>query len=286
MTPGLKIPASIYHDDLVDPDRPSLSSSIAKVLCTQSPLHAWTQHPRLNPSYTREEKTAFDLGTVAHSLLLEGDDSRLVVIDANDWRTNAAKEARDLAYAAGKVPLLAKDAERVENMVSAALTQLAAHGATPALLADGKPEQTIVWEEDGVVCRARLDWLRDDLLAIDDLKTSGRSADPAQLSRTLFANGYDVQARFYQRGVKKLTGVEPEFRFIFVETEPPYALSVVSLAPSAVALADDKVEHAINTWRTCLERDQWPGYASAVAYAEAPGWHEAAWMERTWEEAA
>src|SRR5262245_50563917 len=69
--PGIyDIPLAEY---LADPcPAPSLSASIAHILLSQSPRHAWEAHPRLNPHYEPEEAEAFDLGTAAHAYLLEG----------------------------------------------------------------------------------------------------------------------------------------------------------------------------------------------------------------------
>lgn len=280
LAPGIHpgIPAEDYHADPCD--KPSLSASIAHVLTAASPLHAWTAHPRLNPLYTREEKKHYDTGSAAHSWLLEGSDI-VVPVEAPDWRTKDAKQARDDARVAGKVPLLSKDHAKVVAMVSAVHEQLANHHADPPLFTDGKPEQTLVWEEPGgVVCRARVDWLRDDRHAVDDLKTTSRSASPEAYARRLFDQGVDVQAEFYCRGVERLTGVRPEFRLVVVETGPPYAVGVVSLAPSAVELARRKVDHAIGRWAECLAADSWPGYWPEVAYAEAPSWEQARWLDR------
>ena len=38
----------------------SLSSSIAKILIEQSPMHAWMAHPRLNLKFKRQEDSRFD----------------------------------------------------------------------------------------------------------------------------------------------------------------------------------------------------------------------------------
>ena len=105
--PGLyQMPLTDY---IADPaPEPSLSSSLAHTLITQTPIHAFMRHPRLNPGAPREESNKMDIGTIAHGLLLEGDESRIVLIEAEDWRTKEAKEQRDQAYADGKVPLLAK----------------------------------------------------------------------------------------------------------------------------------------------------------------------------------
>lgn len=278
MTAILTVDAATYHLDQLA-DRPSLSASIAKILIAQSPLHAWTAHPRLNPYYVRQEEDKFSIGTACHAIILEGRDA-VEVIEADDWRTKAAKEQRDAARAGGKIPLLGRHYFDVLAMVEAAKTQLAAHEASPPLFTAGKPEQTITWDEDGVVCKARIDWLHDDLTTIDDYKSTGRSANPDDFSRTLFGMGYDVQASFYRRGIHAVAGVEADFRFAVQETTPPYALSVVDLGPDVYALADAKVDKAIAIWRSCIDSGEWPGYPSKVATAELPPWLEAQWMER------
>lgn len=278
------LPADAYHGDTVV-SRPSLSASIAHMLCTSSPRHAWTAHPKLNPSFVRVEEEKFDVGTVAHALLLERRDVAEVVevIDADDWRKKAAQEQRDAARAAGRIPLLARQAEQVVAMLAAVRPQLDRFACEPGLLVDGKPEQTIVWEEDGgVICRARIDWLHDDLSAVDDLKTTARSASPEAWARqTLFSIGADVQVAFYLRGLAAVTGRrDVDWRFVVVESSAPFAVSVVSLAPSALELGAAKVEYALNVWRRCLDADVWPSFPSVVMHAEANSWDAERWFDR------
>jgi hypothetical protein len=271
--------ADAYHADAVA-EQPSLSASIAHRICSQSPAHARAAHPRLNPSLIREESDRFDLGNVAHAILLEGQ-AAVEVIDAPDWRTKDARERRDAARAVGKVPLLAHVLVEVDAMVAAVAEQLANHAAQPPLFTDGKAEQTLIWEEPGgVVCRARLDWLRDDRATIDDLKTTSRSASPEAYSRNLFGVGGDVQAAFYARGVQELTGETPEFRWATVETSAPYALAVIAPGPDVLALGHSKVEHAIRVWRECLATDIWPGYPQQICWANAPDYEVARWLDR------
>jgi hypothetical protein len=217
-----ELPADAYHRDPCE--RPSLSASIANVLCTRSPWHAWHAHPKLNPDWQPVEEQKFDLGTVAHALLLEGE-AAIEAVDAADWRTAAAKDARDAARAAGKTPLLVSQLAEVEAMVAAAWQQLEAHNVEPTPFTGGLPEQTVIWEERGVTCRARIDWLHDGNVAISDYKTTGRSANPEAYARALFNVGGDVQAAFYVRGIEQTTGVTPDFRWVVQETYPPYALS-------------------------------------------------------------
>lgn len=270
--------ADDYHADPCE--QPSLSASIAHVLITGSPAHAKAAHPKLNPHMVKREDERFDIGTVAHRMLLEGNADGIRVVYASDWRTNDAKALRDEARANGQIPLLESVWEEVVKMIPTAELQIKKHEADPPLFTDGKPEQSIVWDEDGVTCRARLDWLRDDHAAIDDLKTTSRSANPEAFSRNLFGIGSDVQVAFYLRGLKALTGADAEFRFVVVEVSPPYALSVVSLGPAVMALANAKVDWAIRKWRECLAADTWPAYPNSVCWAELPAWEEARFLAR------
>ena len=286
--PGIfDLPADIYHADPCE--RPSLSASIAKKLISESPLHAWTAHPRLNPNFAEQHEDKFDVGRVVHALLLEGREveEAVVIVDADSWRTNAAKAERDEARAHGMTALLTKNVQGVIAMLNATRAQLANVNATPPLLQNGKPEQTLIWEEDGVLCRALLDWLHNDHTAIDDLKTTSASANPeAWTRRTLWSIGADIQTAFYLRGLKKITGADAELRYIVQETYPPYALSVVSLGPDVLAVAEAKVEWAINRWRECLTTDRWPAFPTQVCYAELPAWEESRWLEREARETA
>lgn len=279
-----EIPAEIYHADPAP--EPSLSAGIAHRLISRSPLHAWYEHPRLNPAHEREEKDILDFGTAAHSLLLQGLDV-CEVIDAPDWRTKAARTARDSARKSGLIPLLSKDWDRMSALCAAVKTQTARHHARPLPLRDGKPEQTLIWrEENGVWCRARIDYLIGDDV-IDDLKTTGTSANPHEWARNrLFADGKDIQHSFYLRGLKALTGLDGQWRFVVVEVKPPFGMSVISLAPTAVELAEQKVERAIELWKRCIDSGEWPGYEQDVAFAELPAWEEARFLETHYEELA
>lgn len=269
MTDTLTLSAEDYHAG--EEGQPRLSASIAHILCSQSPKHAWTAHPRLNPHYERVEEEKFDVGKAAHSVILEGDDC-IYVVHEEDWRKNVAKEARDYARSLGKVPLLAKKRDEVMRMVDAVREQLASHSADPPLFSDGKPEVSLHWDEDGVQCKARLDWLRDDLATIDDLKTTSRSANPEAYRKALWTVGGHVQAASNIQAVEAVMGSVPTFRWVVVETAPPYALSVIEPAGDVLAAGRSDWEYARGVWRSCMATGSWPAYPSTVVRVEAPSW--------------
>lgn len=275
------IPALQYHSDPCP--EPSLSSGIARILLSQSPRHAWHAHPRLNPDYEADDSTDFDIGQAAHQMMLRDSSKVIRVIDADDWRTKAAKEARAEAIAAGMLPLLREQAMRTAAMVRAVDHQLIGHEAEGAFT-NGKPEQTLIWQDEGGIwCRARLDWLpgeRRSPLLLYDFKTS-YSANPDVWTRTLYNDDGDVQAAFYARGLEAVLGItDVRFRFVVVETAPPHCMSVIELEPSAVALARDRMGYAMRTWRECLRANKWPGYPTRVCHVETPQFVSYRWAER------
>lgn len=277
--PIVTIPSSVYHADTFGPDAPMLSASIASILLRDSPKHAWSAHPKLG-GHPREDSETFDLGRAAHSYILEGTESCFAVIEADDWRTKAAKHARDEARAEGKTPMLARHLESVRRMSHAVRSQLAEFVESPMPLTNGKPEQTITWEDEGGVwCKARIDWLHDDYRTIDDLKTGAVSARPESWTKTLYGAGKELQAAFYLRGVKMLTGIDASFRFLVAENRYPYCTSVIALGPEALAHAHQKVQVAIETWGRCLHYDNWPAYPTRTCYVDPPAWALAQWLE-------
>jgi hypothetical protein len=201
MKPGIytDMTAADYHADPCP--NPSLTQSVAKVLLQRSPLHAWHAHPRLNPDYQHDDATKFDIGNIAHKMLL-GRGKEIVVLEGfDDWRTKAAKEARDEAAAAGKLAVLGKHAARADRMVNAARAQLELRGLGDLFGADGDSEAVVAWIEDGFWFRQMIDWLSDDRLIFADYKTTDESAAPDALARKMVNDGWHIQAAMGERGL-------------------------------------------------------------------------------------
>lgn len=273
------ISEATYHADALL-NVPTLNKTTAHVMLTRSPRHAWLQHPRLNPDYEPEVKPTFDLGKAGHSMMLKSD-TEIVVVDADNWLKKAAKKTRDEAHQLGLIPLLKKNFEKTERMVNAGRAQLANHEDASGAFKNGKPEQTLVWEEDGVWCRCLLDWLPEDGTAtFYDYKTTDASAHPNEWGRRqLFDHGCDLQAAFYIRGIRAVLGFDnPQFHFVVQERKAPYALCVIELDRHTLLFADKKVEEAIRRWRWCMEKDFWPGYPRQTVTVDIPPWREAEWL--------
>lgn len=261
---------------------PSLSASVAHLLLTKSPRHAWLAHPRLNPHWEPESTAQQDFGTIAHALLLESDASRIVVVNEKDWRKDVAKAARDTARAEGKLPILRDDLAIVEAMVHAAKAKTRETPEIHAAFLDGTPEQTIIWREGDLHCRCRPDWQTNDHRLLIDYKTTTASAEPDAWSRgQMLSMGYDLQAAFGLRAVRSLYKPrDASFVFMVQETDPPYAVSFVGLHPEFEDFANRRMMTALEEWGHCLQTDTWPGYPSRVSWVMPPPWAVTQWDEK------
>lgn len=283
-TPGLyNLSDEQYHADPCEV--PSLSSSIAKLLLDRTPFHAWYKHPRLNRAFDEDESSQdkFNLGSASHDYMLQGGRS-IEVVDAKSWQTKDARAAKEMILAAGRIPLLRHQFYQVEEMARMAQIQLSESKEDKDAYQVGQAEQTIIWQEpNGIWCRSKIDWMPDMSRSsiVYDHKTTSGSAHPNAFAKQLFGLGYDVQAAFYLRGLRTLfPAVDWRFRFTPQEVEPPFLLSIVELPPAVLALADRKVETAIDLWQRCMTTGEWPAYPAEVCFPDMPGWAEHAWISR------
>jgi hypothetical protein len=243
------------------------------VLISESPKHAWLAHPKLGGARSSQSRT-FDTGKLIHELIL-GKGGGFSVIDADDFRTKLAKEARDGAYAAGLVPVLRDDVTAARAVVKALSAQLDELG----IKFRGQSEVAISWEETTahggeVVCRCMMDHLIIDDGTIYDVKTI-RSANPKVCQRHMLEYGYDVQWAAYTSALSHLVpdlAGRTDFVFLFCEVEEPYCITPVRPSGSMRQLGQSKWDRAVESWAFCMASKKWRGYADSIIEIEAPPW--------------
>lgn len=246
---------------------PRLHQSIAHVLVTRSPLHAWEAH--LGRA-VREETPAMLRGTILDRLLF-GVGPELQVVEAKDWRTNAAKDQRDAAVAAGRLPVLAHQLEEYGEAVAAINLGLAARG----IVLDGQSQVEVEWtSEEGVKCAGRLDHLKLTQATILDLKTTF-NASPEAIQRHMVDHGADIQRAAYVEAIETLhpqLAGRVRMQFVYAETSPPYAITIAEPAGSMRALGSAKWRRAKRVWAECLTSGHWPAYSDTVVQIESRPW--------------
>lgn len=274
--PARNLPTGI-HDGVPMDDylmMRGFSASKAHTLLRYSPFHALH-------GISKDPSEASETGTAIHDALLEGID-RIVRIEADSWRTKAAKEAREEARAGGAIPLLAHKADAVEAAVTAAKAHIEASPLS-GIFERGRPEQTIVWQEGEITCKARPDWLTDERDVLMHIKTTKGSARPEAWIRTqLDAMGYDLACAFYERGLDHFQDADScEHVFLVIEQQAPYGCSLVGLSPALWDIAHGKVDRAIRAWQQCRATGKYPAYSTDIHYAEPTSWQMAHEEEET-----
>lgn len=252
---------------------PALSSSGARKLLSDTP--AAFKYERDNPP---GPKDVFDFGHAAHKMVL-GTGPKLVRVPFKDRRTNAYKEKATEVRAAGGIPLLPDDYQRVQDMASA-LRQ--AGDIAPFLFNrdHGAAEQSIFWPDPwfGVPLRARLDWLPDPgtgRTILVDYKTTEDASNWA-IGRTIVKYRYYQQGPWYIDAAQAVGRASDDavFVFVFQEKTAPYLVNVVQLDHRDAKLGRERNHRAIEIFRDCTESGIWPGYMTGtrLAFADLPAY--------------
>ena len=273
------MPEAEYHADPCL--KPSFSASIGKTLMKQTPAHAWHQHPRLNPDQEEEHSTDFDLGSAVHSMLLGG--PAVHVIQATNkegepvkaYQSNAAKEERQKAYDAGKIPMLVHQYEIVNKVSQRVRDQMDVH---PDLTKDSAiTECSMFWynTKHGVWCRSR-----DDILILDsgdvyDLKFT--TVPPALWDRHCFNLAYDISAAHYLDGVRTVLGKDGRYKFINVDRKWPHYIFVAELTERGYTMGRQRADEATRRFAHALHNDDWHGYHNETYFYDPPPWMEERW---------
>ena len=254
------LPETEYHADKHVPGG-SFSSTMAKhILRAPAYLRHYLDTPR-------QERAVFDFGHAVHAGVL-GVGLEVEVLDFPDWRTKAAREARDEVYARGGVPMLERDYAPVE----AAVAEVKAHELAGPMFAEGLPERSVYARdpETGLWLRARIDWITPDGWLID-LKTA-RSGEPYAFERVGRGFGYDLQAAFYCHVYHLATGIKPQgFRLVTVEGDAPHLVDVHE-PPDWADIGEAKRKLACSIYKDCMTTGNWPGRPAVINRITSPDW--------------
>lgn len=251
---------------------PTLNAGACHDLLTRSPLHCWTNHPRLNPEGWKDDANEkADTGSAAHELLIGGE-SRIVEVPYEDYRKSEAKALRNLAWQDHKTPVLYTKLPPVKRMVEVARDYLNASEIAKAV-AVVESEVTLIWQQGDSWCRARPDWLTADRRFHISYKTTAGSAEPESWIRShLTLDGHDVAAVHYERGCQAIVRANTETIFLVQEQADPFSCSLIGLSPAMRDLASRKLDRAIALWSSSMATGKWPSYSGRIVTAEPAAW--------------
>lgn len=229
---------------------PRLSSSALKDFM-QAPSYY-----KYRKSAPMKETDAMKLGTMVHTWMLENHKfhKEYMSMPKIDKRTKAGKElfAEYTENANGRVLM---DEDVIKKFT------------TLPVYNDTRNEVTILFEVEGIKCKARFDCLRPNHV-IEDVKTI---ADIFKIDRQFASLKYYIQAGFYAQAYHEAFEVWPkQFLFTFISTGDYF--EKVTREISFEYLEHGRLEAIKNVkrFRQCVEDDYWPGLPSSEI--EMPMW--------------
>lgn len=270
--PGIyKISAEEYHAS------PGISNSHL-VNLQKTPLHyqTWLTEERKDSDEMR-------IGRAAHCLILEPNTflNRYIVCPKVDKRTNAGKEiwAKIEAEAEGREIIpdwMCAQVENIKNHFEKKIER-SPYGA----LFQGLVEYSFYWIQDGVLCKCRPDVITRAGI-ITDLKITS-DASENEFQRSIAKFGYAMQAAWYLRGVidtlTQTNSTLPEGyvipdKFVIVpgEREKPYDFAMYELGAKSMIEGDFRCLSALEMFKQCEAKKDWPGYELAIKPIELPTW--------------
>jgi hypothetical protein len=251
-----------------------LSPSVAANLISRNALRAWREHSRggaeeVEPTELMRRGNLFDR-------LLFGGTTEIVIVDAADWRTKIAQEARAAAEAERKIAVLAHKYAETEASANAIGTLLLDRGID---VTAGKCQHRVVWSSEGVACKGFLDLLFiDDMPArIFDLKIVD---DASAVKLDMRAS---IQAAAYPEAIETLYPAlagRVTMQFIIAEADGG-DMRIAEPDGQLRALGASRWRRAVATWGECVRRNEWPGYPREVVRVEAKPWDLAQEMDAT-----
>ncbi len=255
---------------------PALTNSGMDALLNKTPADFAHAHPALNADpEVRKASLAMRLGDVTHQLAL-GKGKGYAIIDHPDFKSKAAKEARDAAIADKLTPITAPKFAEAEKMADILRARIRAEIDAYAVKCGQEPglpyetELVFTWQEQGphgpIWCRGMLDvWCEPLMLALDPKITPRLYGENVKYHMENM--GWDRQGAWYQRGLETIFPEEAgrvRFADLMVNPEPPYVFRAVEIGEAWRTSIQPDIDFAVNLFGKCLHENHWPGYEPGI----------------------
>jgi len=198
-----------------------------------------------------KRSTAFDVGSLTHSLILEGKQQWEVI----EGRRNANIVKEAIAECEERGNLAIKPGE--DSDILAMNESVKAHGFGKYLGKDPERSELAGFAVDpdtGLLLKAKFDYAPATGSVLFDLKTC-QDASEREFKWSIKKYGYDVQAVHYLH-VAKLCGMDYEqFIFVAVEKSAPYGTNAIMLDSESLERAENKYRLLLEHFKACKESE-------------------------------
>lgn len=276
--------AEEYHAD-----KTAMSSTGIRKILKQSPAHFLSHWTGMDDDDGDVEKEHFRYGRIVHMALLEPKEflNRYVIEPEFTGKTKDGKESKQSKEAKDKrAAWWAQQHESAiivtqqeYNDLIGTVGSIQSHEQARNILRNGMFECS-GWFRDpetGVKCRFRPDCLTPDpenpsRVVLVDFKTT-RDSSEGLFSHHMAEYQYQVQLAFYALGLRSIYGEYPtQIGILYVEKTAPYDVGLTWLDDDDFEDGMRRVRHALEIYKVCRERNQYPGRQKEAKIIRLPKW--------------
>ena len=244
-----------------------------EVAASASQLNLFANSPAHYKFGYKPPTKAMDIGTVIHSVVLEGTIDSYAVVpeyhleDGNVDSKGKPSQSKATTWYKDKVKTFAL-AHSDQAIISqetydakGVLKAIQDHPSARDLLTGGEPEVSMVWRDEttGLLCKGRVDMLHDKRFV--DLKTTASCT-----SFNIGAYGYHRQMAFYMQGLKAITGQSYTPYIVACEKAPPYGVMAAALSLHAMVTGHEECLDLLEQLSGCIFTDDWPCYEDPIEW--------------------
>lgn len=257
--PGIyrDIPERVYHARL------AFSKSIGSSILEGTPESALFKHG--HPG-AKSADTKF--GNVAHAIALRPDDvEHNYAIFVGDRRSTAKKAEWDelvMLYGENYVVREA-DYQKAVDLVDEVRKKRGLFRKITKPREGRYFELTLLWLEDGVLCKGRLDIYDSATQMIFDPKfVKGGAATPSGFQKHTGNFGYDAQGAWYLRGCAAVGLPVKTIVFVPVEKVEPFTTGYYDFDAESLEGGLEWLWPAFETFKECSTSGRWPGLPDKI----------------------
>ncbi len=157
------------------------------------------------------------------------------------------------------------------------MASVQAHEKAAKAFSKGIAERSIYWKDPatGILCRGRMDYYREDLGIVFDLK-SCMDARYSKFQRDILNYHYHQKAAWYLAGCRAVGLPANGFAWLAIEKEPPYAIGLYMASDDMLAMGHSDMRGLLDQFADCQQSGIWPGYSDEFCTMELPEWARAA----------
>ncbi|AMO58229.1 hypothetical protein GZ77_21110 [Endozoicomonas montiporae] len=198
---------------------------------------------------------------------LKKDDLKAAILEA-DPQTRFWDQVAEKAVA-GRTILSENDMDLCHGVMGS----VSRHQKASSAFSSGVAERSIYWEDPdtGILCRGRMDYYREDLGIVFDLK-SCVDARYHRFQSDIMKYHYHMKASWYLKGCRAVGLPANGFAWLAIEKEEPYAIGLYMASDDMLELGRVDMDCLLKEFAECQASGIWPAYPQEFSTIELPDW--------------